>query len=48
MNRRDERADLSLFGAVEFCLWDAWDDQTNYQRNLSTGRSRSRTVRSTT
>ena len=37
VNRRDERADLSLFGAVEFCLWDAWDDQTNYQRNLSTG-----------
>ena len=36
-NRRDERAELSLFGAVEFCLWDAWDDQTNYQRNLSTG-----------
>ena len=36
-NRRDARADLSLFGAVEFCLWDAWDDQTNYQRNLSTG-----------
>ena len=22
---------------MEFCLWDAWDDQTNYQRNLSTG-----------
>ena len=36
-NRRGERADLSLFGAVEFCLWDAWDDQTNFQRNLSTG-----------
>ena len=36
-NRRDVRADVSLFGAVEFCLWDAWDDQTNYQRNLSTG-----------
>ena len=36
-NRRGEGADLSLFGAVEFCLWDAWDDQTNYQRNLSTG-----------
>ncbi|HEX5936751.1 MAG TPA: glycosyl transferase [Actinomycetota bacterium] len=36
-NRRDEPASLSVFGAVEFCLWDAWDDQTNYQRNLSTG-----------
>ena len=28
---------LSLFGAVEFCLWDAQDDATNFQRNLSTG-----------
>jgi cellobiose phosphorylase len=36
-NRRSERARVSLFGAVEFCLWDALDDQTNYQRNLSTG-----------
>jgi cellobiose phosphorylase len=36
-NRRADTARLSLFGAVEFCLWDAWDDQTNYQRNLSTG-----------
>jgi cellobiose phosphorylase len=36
-NHRDGGATLSLFGAVEFCLWDAWDDQTNYQRNLSTG-----------
>ena len=35
----DERAAasrpaLSLFGAVEFCLWDAQDDATNFQRNL--------------
>jgi cellobiose phosphorylase len=22
---------------VEFCLWDAWDDATNFQRNLSIG-----------
>jgi cellobiose phosphorylase len=36
-NRRDRSAALSLFAAAEFCLWDAWDDQTNYQRNLSTG-----------
>ena len=27
--------DLTLFTFVEFCLWDAQDDQTNYQRNLS-------------
>jgi cellobiose phosphorylase len=36
-NRRSEPANLSLFSAVEFCLWDAWDDQTNFQRNLSIG-----------
>jgi len=36
-NHRKEPADLSLFSAVEFCLWDAWDDQTNFQRNLSIG-----------
>jgi len=28
---------LALFSAVEFCLWDAWDDATNLQRNLSIG-----------
>jgi len=28
---------LRLFSLAEFCLWNAWDDQTNYQRNLSTG-----------
>ena len=36
-NGRPEAAHLSLFGAVEFCLWDAQDDATNFQRNLSTG-----------
>jgi cellobiose phosphorylase len=28
---------LSLFSAVEFCLWDAQDDATNFQRNFSIG-----------
>ena len=28
---------VTLFSFVEFCLWNAQDDQTNYQRNLSTG-----------
>ncbi len=28
---------LALFSFIEFCLWNAWDDQTNFQRNLSTG-----------
>jgi cellobiose phosphorylase len=36
-NHRGAEARLSLFSAVEFCLWDAWDDATNFQRNLSTG-----------
>jgi cellobiose phosphorylase len=36
-NHREEPAALSLYGAVEFCLWDAWDDATNFQRNYSTG-----------
>lgn len=34
---RDAARHLDLFSAVEFCLWDAWDDATNFQRNLSTG-----------
>jgi cellobiose phosphorylase len=28
---------LKLFSFIEFCLWNAWDDQTNFQRNFSTG-----------
>jgi cellobiose phosphorylase len=36
-NHRDRSARLSLFSAVEFCLWDAWDDLTNFQRNFSVG-----------
>ncbi len=36
-NRREESAQLSLFSGVEFCLWDAQDDATNFQRNFSTG-----------
>ncbi len=36
-NRRRAAADLRVFAGVEFCLWDAADDATNYQRNYSTG-----------
>jgi cellobiose phosphorylase len=36
-NRRQDEATLSLFSGIEFCLWDAWDDATNFQRNYSTG-----------
>lgn len=36
-NRRRAPARLSLFSSVEFCLWDAQDDGSNFQRNLNTG-----------
>ena len=36
-NQRAEQADLSICASVEFCLWDAWDDATNFQRNYSIG-----------
>ncbi len=36
-NKRKSAADLSVFSAIEFCLWDANDDATNFQRNYSTG-----------
>ena len=34
-NLRNEPAQISAFSAVEFCLWDALDDATNFQRNFS-------------
>ena len=36
-NRSGERKALEVFPFVEFCLWDAVDDSTNFQRNFSTG-----------
>jgi cellobiose phosphorylase len=36
-NERAEPAEISVFSSVEFALWDAQDDATNYQRNYSTG-----------
>jgi cellobiose phosphorylase len=36
-NRREQEAQLSVFSSIEFSLWDAWDDGTNFQRNFSTG-----------
>jgi cellobiose phosphorylase len=36
-NERDQAADVSLFACVEFALWDAQDDTTNFQRNFNTG-----------
>ena len=36
-NHRELPARLSVFSCVEFCLWDAWDDATNFQRNYNLG-----------
>jgi cellobiose phosphorylase len=36
-NTSDAAKSFSMFSFVEFCLWNAEDDQTNYQRNLSIG-----------
>lgn len=36
-NTSAEVKNISLFSFVEFCLWDAHDDTTNFQRNFSTG-----------
>jgi cellobiose phosphorylase len=36
-NQRQKTANLSVFSALEFCLWDAQDDSTNFQRNYSVG-----------
>ncbi len=36
-NHRSQAANLSLFSFIEFCLWDAQDDTTNFQRNFNTG-----------
>ena len=36
-NNRSEAANFDLFSLVEFCLWDANDDATNFQRNFSIG-----------
>ncbi len=36
-NLRRKPVRLSVFSSIEFCLWDAQDDATNFQRNFSTG-----------
>lgn len=35
-NTSDKKKEFKLFSYVEFCLWNAYDDMTNYQRNLNT------------
>ncbi len=36
-NTSDAQKDITMFSFVEFCLWEANDDMTNFQRNLSIG-----------
>ena len=36
-NDSDTEKELQVFSYVEFCLWNAMDDMTNFQRNFSTG-----------
>ncbi|MDM8519822.1 glycosyl transferase [Anaerolineales bacterium HSG6] len=36
-NHQANTVSLSAFSSIEFCLWDAQDDATNYQRNFNTG-----------
>ena len=36
-NNREQKAELSVFSSVEFNLWDAMDDATNFQRNYNIG-----------
>ncbi|MBR1572516.1 MAG: glycosyl transferase [Lachnospiraceae bacterium] len=36
-NASDSNKEIDFFSYIEFCLWNAEDDSTNFQRNFSTG-----------
>jgi len=36
-NEGQDKKKITLFSFIEFCLWNAYDDMTNFQRNFSTG-----------
>lgn len=36
-NTSDKKKEIKLFSYVEWCLWNALDDMTNFQRNFNTG-----------
>ena len=36
-NTSDSQKDFHVFSFVEFCLWNAYDDMTNFQRNFNIG-----------
>lgn len=36
-NTTDSKKEITLHGMIEWCLWNAVDDQTNFQRNYNIG-----------
>ncbi|MHB1394186.1 MAG: GH36-type glycosyl hydrolase domain-containing protein [Clostridia bacterium] len=36
-NKGEKEKEITLFSFIEFCLWNAYDDMTNYQRTLNIG-----------
>lgn len=36
-NTSSDTKEFTVFSFIEFCLWNAYDDMTNFQRNFSTG-----------
>lgn len=36
-NKGSQARNIKLFSFIEWCLWNAYDDMTNFQRNFSTG-----------
>ena len=36
-NTTDKKKEIKLFSFIEWCLWNAQDDQTNFQRNYNIG-----------
>ncbi len=36
-NTSSDTKEITIFSFIEFCLWNAYDDMTNFQRNFSTG-----------
>ena len=36
-NESGEKKSVKLFSFLEWCLWEAYDDMTNFQRNFNTG-----------
>ncbi|NLK86198.1 MAG: glycosyl transferase [Clostridiaceae bacterium] len=37
VNNSSESKNIKLFSFIEWCLWNAYDDMTNFQRNFNTG-----------